>query len=123
MVKKKVFVSFDFDNDKHLKASFIGEAKLQQSPLSIVDSSLQETQPNSTWLSMAQSSIARCDVFMVLLGAKTHKASGVLKEVNIAKGLKKRRFQLKPQGKDYVSVPGAGEVVIWKRKNLKNRLS
>lgn len=32
MAKKKVFVSFDFDNDKTLKDFIIGQAKLADSP-------------------------------------------------------------------------------------------
>lgn len=122
MAKKKVFVSFDY-NDKQLKDTLIGQAKLPDSPFSIADFSLQETQPEDRWLSKAQSAIAGCDVFIVLLGNNTHQAPGVLKEMRIAKGLRKKRFQLKPQGKNFVSVPDAGDVIVWTWKNLKSRLS
>lgn len=123
MTKKKVFVSFDYDNDRHLKSTLTGQARLSDSPFSITDFSLKETQPEDKWLSKAQSAIARCDVLIVLLGNNTHKAPGVLKEVKIAKGLGKKRFQLKPQGKNFLSVPDAGDVTVWKWKNLKTRLS
>ncbi len=122
MAKKKVFVSFDY-NDKQLKDTLIGQAKLPDSPFSIADFSLQETQPEDRWLSKAQSAITGCDIFIVLLGNNTHQASGVLKEVRIAKGLRKKRFQLKPQGKNFVPVPDAGDVIVWTWKNLKARLS
>ncbi|MCK4723204.1 MAG: hypothetical protein KAT75_07860 [Dehalococcoidia bacterium] len=119
MAKKKVFVSFDYDNDRHLRSTLIGQARLPDSPFSIVDFSLKESQPESAWLSKAQSAIARCDVFIVLLGSNTHRAPGVLKEVKIAKGIRKKRFQLKPQGKNFQLVPDAGDVVVWKWKKLK----
>lgn len=123
MAKKKVFVSFDYNNDLHLKGTLIGQARLPDSPFSIADFSLNETKPEVGWLSKAQSAIAQCDVFIVLLGKNTHNAAGVLKEVKIAKGIRKKRFQLRPQRKNFGSVPDAGDVVTWKWENLKARLS
>lgn len=123
MAKKKVFLSFDFDNDLNLKNSFISQAKLPDSPFSINDFSLKEAHPNDEWISKAQSAIARCELFIVLLGKNTHTASGVLKEVRIAAGLNKERFQLKPQKKKRTPIPDAGEVMSWKWNNLRERWS
>jgi len=96
---------------------------VQDSPFSINDSSLQETAPESNWISKAQSAIAKCDVFVVLLGRNTHSAPGVLKEIRVANGLEKVRFQLRPQGENYGTLKDAGEIVVWKWKNLKDRLT
>ena len=74
-------------------------------------------------MSKAQSAIARSEVFVVILGQNTHNAPGVLEEINIAKGLKKRRFQLRPQGKKWQPMSGAGEMVVWTWDNLKRKLS
>ncbi len=123
MAKKKVFVSFEYDADLQLKETLIGQAKLPDSPFSVNDYSLQEREPESEWLNKAQSAIARCDVFVVILGRDTHNAPGVLKEIKIAKGLKKRRFQLRPQGKKWNPMSGAGEMVVWTWDNLKRKLS
>lgn len=123
MAKKKVFLSFDFDNDLNLKNSFISQAKLPDSPFSINDFSLKEAHPNDEWISKAQSAIARCELSIVLLGKNTHTASGVLKEVRIAAGLSKERFQLKPQKKKRTPIPDAGEVMSWKWNNLRERWS
>ncbi len=49
MAKKKVFVSFDFDNDKPLKEFLIGQAKLDDAPFEVIDFSLKETAPEKTW--------------------------------------------------------------------------
>lgn len=38
MAKKRVFVSFDFDNDKVLKDFVIGQSRLTDSPFEVIDS-------------------------------------------------------------------------------------
>ena len=123
MAKKKAFVSFDFDNDHDLKGSLVKQAEDPSSPFTLVDFSLKETQPEHRWLSRAQSAISRCDIFILLLGKRTHQAHGVLKEVQIAKGLSKPRFQLKPQGTNPVALKNAGPVVNWTWNKLKRMLS
>ena len=123
MAKKKVFISYDYDTDRHLKATFVAHANHPDCPFSIIDFSLQEHRRDEAWLSEAQRQIDLCDVFIVLLGRNTHNASGVRKEVNIARGLNKNRFQLRPQGKNYSRIRSAGEVVVWKQKNLFRQFS
>jgi len=122
VVKTKIFISFDFANDHDLKGSLVAQAQNPKSPFEVIDFSLVESHPQHDWLSRAQSSIARCDVFVVTLGSNTHQAPGVLKEVKIAKGLRKRRFQLKPQGTNPTPVKDAGPVVNWTWNKLKTML-
>lgn len=47
MAKKRVFISFDFDNDKALKEFMLGQSKLADSPFEIIDTSLKEGLNNS----------------------------------------------------------------------------
>ncbi len=122
-MKKKAFVSFDYREDRDKKGTLIAQAEDLTSPFTISDSSLQEAQPDHLWLSKAQSAIAKCDVFIVILGYNTHQAPGVLKEVNIAKGLRRRRFQLKAQGTNPTPVQGGGPVVNWTWPKLRRMLS
>ena len=100
------------------KGRWLGTQQNPIHPLSLVDVSLKETYPDDEWLARAQSAISRCDVFIVLLGNHTHQATGVLQEVGIAKGLKKRRFQLKPHGSNARPVQGGGPVVNWAWQKL-----
>lgn len=79
MAKKRVFVSFDFDNDKILKDFFIGQAKLPDSPFEVFDTSLKEAAPLKTWEDKARAAIKRSQLVIVMVGPKTHKAPGVLK--------------------------------------------
>jgi hypothetical protein len=94
MAKKKVFVSFDFDNDKTLKDFLIGQSKLEDSPFQVTDFSLKEAAPEKEWLDKARAAIGRAEVFIVMLGPKTKKAPGVLKEVKLANELSKTKFQI-----------------------------
>jgi hypothetical protein len=125
MAKKKVFVSFDFDNDKALKDFIIGQAALEDSPFEVADHSLKEAAPERDWLIKASAAIAKAEVFIVMLGPKTKRASGVLKEVNIANELKKVKFQLigYKDGSEDWAVPDAGRTYRWNWENLKNLLS
>jgi|SRR5579862_2407149 len=124
MAKKKVFISYDFDNDKALKDFIIGQAKLEDSPFEVADHSLKEAAPEKDWLVKATAAIARADVFIVMLGPKTKKASGVLKEVKVANDLKMTKFQLigYKDGTEDLAVPDAGRVYRWNWENLKKLL-
>ena len=73
MAKKKVFISFDFDNDKTLKDFLIGQAKNSDSPFEVSDHSLKEAAPEKDWLDKATAAIKRSDVVIVMLGPKTKK--------------------------------------------------
>lgn len=125
MAKKKVFISYDFDNDKKLYDFMIGQAKLSDSPFDVADHSLKEAAPEKNWESKARAAISRADRFIVMLGPKTRKASGVKKEVAIANSLGKKRFQIigYSDGSRDWAVPGAGKTYKWNWDNLKKLLS
>jgi hypothetical protein len=58
MAKTKVFVSFDFDNDKVLRDFIIGQAKLPDSPFEVSDYSLKEAAPQKDWERKANTAIS-----------------------------------------------------------------
>lgn len=125
MAKKKVFISFDYDNDLTLKEFMVGQAELQDSPFEIQDHSLKEAAPEKDWEAKARAAISRCEVFIVMLGSKTVDAPGVLKEVAMALELGKTRFQVigyKTGSSDW-AVPGGGRTYAWNWENLKNLLA
>lgn len=121
--KKKVFVSFDFDNDKVLKDFLIGQSKLADSPFEVTDGSLKEAAPEKDWEDKANAKIKAADVVIVMVGPKTYKASGVLKEVNMANAAGKEIFQIIGY-RDVVCsrVAGAGVLYSWNWDNLKKLL-
>ena len=121
MPKTKVFVSFDYDHDAQLKTTLIGQSRMADSPFSINDVSLQQATPE--WQQKARAAIEGCDVFIIILGDHTHQAQGVKRELRMARDLGKKRFQLRKKGQFPTPLDGAGEVVSWRWKNLKRRLS
>lgn len=123
MAKKKVFVSFDFDNDRVLKDFIIGQAKLPDSPFEVVDTSLKEAAPMKTWEDKARASIKRSDIVVVMVGATTCRAPGVLKEVNMARQEGVRLVQvIGYRDTSPTPVPNAGTLYRWNWANLKTLL-
>jgi len=124
MAKKKVFVSFDFDNDKSLKDLIVGQARLPDSPFEVIDTSLKEAAPMKTWEDKARVAIKRSEIVLVMVGSNTHKAPGVLKEVQMARDEKIPIVQMiGHKDGNYTAVPNAGRLYAWNWDNLKNLLS
>jgi hypothetical protein len=125
MVKTRLFVSFDFDNDRILRDFTVGQAKLAGSPFEVSDYSLKEAAKQSLWETKARNAIIRADQFVVMLGPKTRSAPGVRREVAIAVELGAPRFQIigYPHGSPDWSVPSAGRTYRWNWDNLKKLLA
>jgi len=118
--KKKIFISFDFDNDLALKNLLVGQSKLADSPFEIIDGSLKEVAPSKDWMKRAKSKIKDADAVIVMLGTTTFKAPGVLKEVKMAKQLKVKIHQIIGyQGKDCPGLKGGGTPYDWTWDNLR----
>jgi hypothetical protein len=123
-VKKKVFVSYDFDNDKIIKEFLIGQSKLADSPFEVIDGSLKEAAPELTWESKARAKINAADIVIVMVGPNTHKAPGVLKEIQMAIELKKKIIQIIGyKNGNYTRVENAGILYSWNWENLKKLLN
>ncbi len=124
MTKKKVFISFDFDNDKVLKDFIIGQSKNSDSPFEVSDCSLKEAAPEKDWLDNAKKAIGRADVFIIMLGSKTKTASGVLKELKVAIEKETSKFQIigYSDGSEDWAVPDGGRTYSWSWDNLKKLL-
>lgn len=123
MNKTSVFVSFDFDNDKKLKDFIIGQSRLSDSPFEVIDWSMKEAAPERSWEVEAEKRIKRTDIVLVMVGPKTYKAPGVLKETEIARKHNKKIAQIIGyQNGDYKPVPHAGQLYRWSWKNLKKIL-
>ena len=82
MPKKRVFISFDYDNDLNLKNLLVGQAQLSDSPFEISDWSLKEAAPEKDWEEKALAKIRRSDIVVVIKGNSTYRASGVRKQVS-----------------------------------------
>lgn len=124
MAKKRVFVSFDFDNDRTLKEFIIGQSRLLDSPFEVTDCSLKEAAPEKDWEEKARAAILRSEIVLVMVGQHTHKAPGVLKEVAMARVAGKKIVQvIGHKDGNYTRVPDAGQLYSWNWDNLKKLLS
>ena len=112
--KRRVFVSFDYDNDLLLKMALVGQSRLPDSPFDIEDWSMKESAREADWITEARYKIKRSDSVAVILGRRTYQARGVLKEVRLAIELNKDIFQIIGH-KDSLCAPvsGAGQVYSW----------
>jgi len=123
MGKKRVFVSFDFDNDRALKDFIVGQARLADSPFEVIDCSLKEAAPMRTWEDKARAAIRRSEIVLVMVGRDTHKAPGVLKEVAMAREEKIPIVQvIGYKDGNYTAVPDGGRLYAWNWDNLKKLL-
>jgi len=82
-MKKRVFISFDYDNDVTLKTFLVGQAKLDDSPFDLADWSIKE-HIDDNWKAKARTRIKAVDVVCVICGNNTDTAVGVSAEVKIA---------------------------------------
>ncbi|MBU0727456.1 DUF4062 domain-containing protein [Patescibacteria group bacterium] len=83
--RKKVFISFDFDNDKFLRDSLIGQAKHNGTPFDMEDWSVKEPWDQHEWKEKCLTKIKRCDLVLVMVGTKTSTCHGVKAEIQMAK--------------------------------------
>ena len=124
MPKKRVFVSFDFDNDAKLKTFIIGQSKLSDSPFSVIDWSLKKAAPHRTWENKSRRAIKGCDLVIVMVGPYTYRAPGVLKEVAMAREANISIVQvIGYKDAKYQAVSNAGRLYSWNWRNLKKILA
>lgn len=98
----------------------MGQSKLEGSPFEITDHSLEEANPHYIWVIKSTNAIRRADIVIVIAGAKTHRAAGVLKELAIARREGKRVVQIAGhKNLPCPSVAGAGFMYEWSPANLK----
>lgn len=96
--RKRVFVSYDYDNDRNYKNLLIAWDANKLFDFSIRDHSA-DVSINSTNASAIKSVISRyineATYFLVIVGAKTHKSAWVKWEINKAVELGKRIIAVK----------------------------
>lgn len=83
-MRKRAFISFDFDHDENLRNLLVGQAKNPESPFEISDYSLKEPFTGD-WKEKVRNRIRRTDIVIVICGAYTDTASGVAVELSIAR--------------------------------------
>lgn len=84
MAKKRVFTSFDFDNDEDLRNLLVGQSKNPDSPFEMADWSVKEPMTGD-WKDKVRSRIKQCELVILICGEHTDTATGVSTELRIAR--------------------------------------
>lgn len=92
MAKKRVLISFDYDNDKTIKEFLVGQSKLPDSPFEIADWSVKE-HLTGDWKEKVRKRIRQVDQVIVLCGE--YNPTGVNAEIKITQEESKPYFLLK----------------------------
>ena len=85
MADPRAFISFDFDHDETEKNLFAGQSKNSKTPFSIEDWSSKSSLPQAQWEALIKGKINKCNMLIVLSGKTMASATGVSKEITMAK--------------------------------------
>ena len=85
MPDPRAFISFDVDHNSWEKNSFVGQAKNSKTPFSYKDFSVKEPMLQSEWEAEVKKKINTCNMVIVLVGKYMASATGVVKEIKMAK--------------------------------------
>jgi hypothetical protein len=85
MADPRAFISFDFDHDETEKNLFVGQSKNSKTPFSIEDWSSKSSLSQSQWEALIKGKINKCNMLIVLSGQTMASATGVSKEITMAK--------------------------------------
>ena len=117
MADPRAFVSFDFDNNSTEKLLFVGQAKNSRTPFTVQDWSSKETLPQAQWERLINDKVAKTNMLIVLVGRSTYLASGVKKEITMAKANNMPVFGVLVGGAtSSTSLPAgltSGRVIAW----------
>jgi hypothetical protein len=84
----RAFISFDFDHDEKQRMLFAGQGKTNSpTTFTIGDWSSKEVLAQSDWEAKIKDKIGRCNMVIVLVGRFMGSATGVVKEIAMAKEL------------------------------------
>lgn len=85
MADPRAFISFDFDHDETEKNLFVGQSKNSKTSFSMEDWSSKSSLPQSEWEKLIKGKINKCNMLIVLSGQTMASATGVSKEITMAK--------------------------------------
>ena len=108
MAKKKVFISYDYDNDKHYKNLLVAWDANKEFDFSFYDASVDVSVDSDDAAAIKRVISARINsatYFLCIVGEKTHKSDWVAWEIDKAIELKKKIVAVKT-AKDNTTTTG-----------------
>lgn len=126
MADPRAFISFDFDHNDTEKTLFVGQSKNSKTPFSIQDWSAKSSMPQNEWEKIVEEKIKKCNIVIVLVGKYMASATGVKKEIKMAKDNNVPIFGVYVGGADYNSNLPDGlarsRVVNWEWDKLAEKI-
>lgn len=104
MADPRAFLSFDFDHNEVQKRLFAGQARADSpTPFTVQDWSSKTSLPQNQWEALITKKMACTNMCIVLVGRHMATATGVVKEIAMAKGLMVPVFGVYVDGADATS--------------------
>ena len=118
MSKKKIFVSFDVENDSAFKNIVVGKSQEKGATFKVANWSMKPDTKNRKWLKDVKFKVTRCDIMIVMIGKNTYRAPGVIKEVEFATNANMKIVQINAAGGEVHAMNDAGVAYDLKTDDL-----
>jgi len=122
MADPRAFISFDFDHNETQRNLFVGQIKNSTTPFSAEDWSSKSSLPATQWEKLIQDKIDKCNMLIVLVGKTMASATGVAKEISMAKRKDVPFFGIYVDGANYWSTLPDGlprnKTIAWEWKEI-----
>jgi|SRR5476651_2308590 len=127
MADPRAFISFDFDHNEAEKNLFAGQAWHSKTPFSHEDWSAKESMAQSEWEALVKAKVNKTHFMIVLVGKHMATATGVVKEIAMAKSQNVPIFGVYVAGADVNSNLPTGlarnRVIAWTWDGVANAVS
>lgn len=127
MADPRAFISFDFDNNNNHKVLFAGQAWHSKTPFSLEDWSAKAHMPQAEWEALVKAKVNKTHFMIVLVGSHMATATGVAKEIAMAKAQNVPIFGVYVDGATSISTLPAGlarnRVITWTWDGIANAVT
>lgn len=126
MANPRAFISFDFDNNENSRMLFVGQIANSRTPFDVEDWSSKSVLPQATWEERINVKINRTHICIVLVGNNMASATGVVKEIAMAKTCNVPICGVYVDGANTLSTLPIGlarnRVIAWKWEDIANMI-
>lgn len=127
MAEPRAFISFDVDHNSDHKVLFAGQAWHSKTPFSHEDWSVKEPMVQSQWEALVKVKINKTHFMIVLVGRHMATATGVVKEIAMAKAQNVPIFGVYVDGANTISTLPTGlarnRVISWTWDGVANAVA
>lgn len=127
MAEPRAFISFDVDHNSNEKVLFAGQAFHSKTPFSHEDWSAKSPMLQAQWEALVKAKINKTHLLIVLVGKHMATATGVVKEIEMARSQNVPVFGVYVDGADTSSALPTGlnrnRVIAWTWDGIANAVN